>query len=165
MESPDFKAWYLHAWPWVLISIPFSAVLFGIVMFVMANIHRDDLVADDYYEEGMAINRQLTRDELARQLGIYATWKVSPDSGIVFKVYNAKDSAVLLYLQHVSDSQQDRSAVLVPGDGFDYSSDDERVARVFAEEGVWYLGLEGTDDTWRLRKRLVTPVTELELRP
>ena len=42
------KSWYHFPWVWGLILIPMSAVVFGVLMFVMAGIHRDDLVVDDY---------------------------------------------------------------------------------------------------------------------
>ena len=53
------KSWYHFPWVWGLILIPMSAVVFGVLMFVMAGIHRDDLVVDDYYKDGMAINQRV----------------------------------------------------------------------------------------------------------
>ncbi|MCH8257728.1 MAG: FixH family protein [Proteobacteria bacterium] len=165
MNSTDIKAWYKYPWPWVLILLPLTAVLFGIMMFVLANTYRDDLVADDYYKDGMAINRRLVMDDRARQLNIHANWTESAAGEFVFTVYNAKDSAVLLSMHHVSDRQKDEFVVLLPGDGFDYSASDTNIEKLFTQAGVWYLEIAGADDNWRLRKRLVTPVSAVELLP
>ena len=36
--------WYQHGWVWAVFSIPFAAVLFGVVMIVSAGYRPDDLV-------------------------------------------------------------------------------------------------------------------------
>lgn len=65
--------WYRHGLVWLLLAIPGAAVLMGIVMITLAIISDDGLVADDYYRQGLQINRELERDTAARQLGIEAT--------------------------------------------------------------------------------------------
>jgi hypothetical protein len=147
-----------------------SAVVFGVLMFVMANIHRDDLVVDDYYKDGMAINQRLSMDSRARELNVQARLTELSESRLVFEIENASDSAIQLNLYHVASRQEDRQVVLVPEDdpvdsSSAYSSDNLEIVSILKTGGVWYLELAGVDDQWRLRKRIVTPLVELELKP
>lgn len=155
--------WYQHFWPWVLILIPFSAVLFGILMIVMVSSYPDDLVVDDYYKDGMAINQIITLDKNAVRMGVTA--KLIGHSGDVlrFQVENANDSALVLNLFHVTDSEKDLSLVLYPQDDDEYSATSDEATRVFASTGIWYVELNGADEPWRLRARVITPVTKLEM--
>lgn len=66
------KPWYREPWPWLLAIMPTTAVVAGIVTVVLAVKSDDGLVADDYYKEGMAINRTLARDRAASALGLSA---------------------------------------------------------------------------------------------
>jgi hypothetical protein len=170
MTGADDKSWYHFPWVWGLILIPMSAVVFGVLMFVMANIHRDDLVVDDYYKDGMAINQRLSMDSRARELNVQARLTELSESRLVFEIENANDSAIQLNLYHVASRQEDRQVVLVPEDdpvdsSSAYSSDNLEIVSILKTGGVWYLELAGVDDQWRLRKRIVTPLVELELKP
>jgi hypothetical protein len=164
------KSWYHFPWVWGLILIPMSAVVFGVLMFVMAGMHRDDLVVDDYYKDGMAINQRLLMDSRARELNVHARLTELSEFRLVFEIENASDSAIRLNLYHVTSRQKDRQVVLVPDDdpvdsSSAYSSDNPEIVSLLKTEGVWYIELTGVDDQWRLRRRIVTPLAELELKP
>jgi hypothetical protein len=170
MNGTVDKNWYHFPWVWGLILIPMSAVVFGVVMFVMAGIHRDDLVVDDYYKDGMAINQRLSMDSRAKELNVQARLTELNEARLVFEIENVSDSAVRLNLFHVASREEDREAVLVPeGDPVDsvsvYSIDNLEIVSLLKSRGVWYLELAGADDQWRLRRRIVTPLVELELKP
>jgi hypothetical protein len=159
------QPWYRQLWPWILISIPLTAVVLGFYMFYLADVHRDDLVTDSYYKEGMTINRKLMMDHQAENLKIKATLKSIGQGEIVFTIENATDSAIQLSLFHVSSSEQDKVVALVPEEGYDYSIVSSEIESLLSSQGVWYLELKGTDSHWRLRKRVVTPLSELEMVP
>ncbi len=165
MDNVQEKNWYQYPWVWVIVSIPFSAVAFGILMFVMADISRDDLVVDDYYRDGMAINRQLDMDREAKSLDIHASLQQVREHLLAFRIDNATDSAVRLNLYHVASREEDRSTVLVPEDPGGYTATDPAVTAILMSQGVWYVELIGADTHWRLRKRIVTPLNRLELSP
>ena len=74
--------WYREPLVWLVLAIPATAVLGGVVMLVLANATWDGLVADDYYRQGMQINRSLARDAEAARLGLRATLAF-PAPGIV----------------------------------------------------------------------------------
>ena len=64
--------WYREPLVWMVVAIPAAAVVAGAVMLVLANVTWDGLVADDYYQRGMQINRSLARDAEAARLGLRA---------------------------------------------------------------------------------------------
>ena len=64
--------WYREPLAWMVFAIPAAAVIAGAVMLVLANATWDGLVADDYYQRGMQINRALARDAEAARLGLEA---------------------------------------------------------------------------------------------
>lgn len=161
-ETRHMENWYQNPWVWFVILIPFSAVAFGIVMIVSATSHPDDVVVDNYYQEGKAINQRLEMDERASERHVSAVGRVSGDS-VIFEIDGATDSAVVLHLYHVTDSNLDHDIVLLPEYDNRYSA--EGASLPFDEPGVWYVELVGTDDDWRLRQRVVTPVASLELSP
>lgn len=168
MDQETEQHWYQFPWVWVLILIPFTAVLFGIVMFVMADIHRDDMVVDDYYKDGMAINLQLSMDTRAGELEVSATLVSIYTTGVVIRIEHATDSAVQLDLYHVANRDKDYASILLPGEDatkFLYASDDIELVKLLTSKGVWFLELTGVDESWRLRRRIETPITALVLRP
>jgi len=70
LPSEDTQPWYRQFWPWFLILLPASVVVAGLTTLVLANRHADDLVVDDYYKDGLAINRKLEKQQRADQQGI-----------------------------------------------------------------------------------------------
>ena len=79
------KPWYKEPWPWLLATMPVTAVIAGGFTLWFAITSDDGLVVDDYYKEGKAINQTIERDKLARSLGISAQ-------------LSAQDSRVLVQL-------------------------------------------------------------------
>lgn len=69
MQPIDTIAWYKQPLVWLLIALPMSAVIGGIITVIIAFRSDDGLVVDDYYQQGKAINRVLERDQAAQQLG------------------------------------------------------------------------------------------------
>lgn len=162
MNTESESHWYRNPWVWMVIAIPFSAVLFGIVMIVSATRFPDDVVVDNYYKEGKAINQRIEMDTVAANRDIVAIGSVQ-SGRIEFEISGAYDSAVVMNLFHVTDSDLDRQIVLLPESGNLYAASVESLP--FDEAGVWYVELEGTDSGWRVRERFETPVTTLELKP
>ena len=57
------RPWYREPWPWILMSVPATAVVAGIITLWLAVSSADGLVAEDYYKQGLAINRVIEREE------------------------------------------------------------------------------------------------------
>ena len=71
--------WYREPWPWILIALPGSVVVASFVTLYLAVTHADALVVDNYYKEGLAINRVLAHDHLAFQRGYRADVMLNQD--------------------------------------------------------------------------------------
>ncbi len=161
-ETRPVEDWYRNPWVWMVICIPFTAVLFGIVMITSATWFPDDVVVDNYYKEGKAINQRLEMDMEASKRNVRATGTFTSDA-VELELLGAYDSAVVLKVFHVTDSSLDQEIVLLPESGSRYVADD--VSLPFAEAGIWYVEIVGADSNWRLRERVVAPLTTVELNP
>lgn len=64
--------WYRQFWPWFLIALPLSVVIAGFCTLYIALQHPHSMVDDQYYQQGLAINRSLDQDRHAAELGISA---------------------------------------------------------------------------------------------
>lgn len=76
------RNWRREPLVWLLIGIPLSAVIMGVVMLTLALQSWSGLVVDDYYKKGKQINLVLARDRLAHELGLAAALSLT-DAGRV----------------------------------------------------------------------------------
>jgi uncharacterized protein len=74
----DKAHWYREPWPWILISGPAVVVVASFVTLYLAATGADPLVVDNYYKEGLAINRMLERDRAALEQDYRAVVMISP---------------------------------------------------------------------------------------
>jgi hypothetical protein len=142
--NPPEKSWRREPWPWLLMMGPATVIVAGTVTTVLAVTGSDGLVADDYYRQGLAINRTLARDANARTLGIRGEMTFS--EGRVrasLSANRALPDRIRLTLVHPTRSGEDRSAALARDATGAYSAP-------FAAppQGRWNVVLEAGD--WRL---------------
>ena len=78
-SKPDRRRiiWYREPYVWLLIALPLAAVIGSFITGWLALRSDDGLVMDDYYNQGLAINRVLERDRRANELGITANLQLS----------------------------------------------------------------------------------------
>lgn len=146
-QDPPRKPWYREPWVWFILTPPAFAVVGGIVMTVIAVRTSDGLVADDYYKQGLGINRQIARDEKARDLGIAATVQ-----------FNEERSRVRLMLVAPSDPPAVTLRMVHPTRaGEDQAIDLRRMARGLYEGTMnaprserWRVRLEDPEGRWRV---------------
>jgi len=65
---------------WMLIAIPLSSVIMGGVLLWLAISSFSGMVADDYYERGLQINQDLSRDQAARDVRIHGRLRTGVDA-------------------------------------------------------------------------------------
>ncbi|MDH3317948.1 MAG: FixH family protein [Gammaproteobacteria bacterium] len=154
------RPWYRQPLVWMLIAIPASSVLFGIVMLLLAVSSFDGMVVDDYYRRGMEINRDLARDRTADRLGLNAGLMFDPRNQNIRVDVSARDPKVLLpdrltlRLVHPTRSGVDRIVELRLSGRGRYSGNLGRL-----EAGDWHVHLE--TDSWRILGRMPVPGTGL----
>jgi uncharacterized protein len=109
------KPWYREPWPWLLMAGPAIVVVAGAITTVIAVRTSDPLVADDYYKQGLAVNRVLARESAAESMGVQAVLQVNA-LGDRFRVLVRSEAplpdALQLSLVHPTRAGDDRLVVL-----------------------------------------------------
>lgn len=150
----EYKHWKREPWVWLLIAIPASAVVMGVVMLTLAIQSYSGLVVDDYYQKGKQINRVIARDRLAYELGLSAALDLGGDGEVAVhfdpSVVVIPGDRIELSLVHATRPGFDRSLILE-------RSDTRRLAGALRlpGEGRWNLYLQTAD--WRLTGSLQHP--------
>jgi hypothetical protein len=149
----DIEPWYRQGWPWLLIALPASAVLGGIVTVFLAVQSPNALVVDDYYREGLAINQHKRRLEAAAELGLEGLLR-SNGTQVTLSLTSrtpVTTEALTLKLIHSTRSELDREVTLRRTVDGRYSG---RIDELLP--GVWYLRLSPADGAWQIRARITT---------
>jgi hypothetical protein len=144
---PPPRPWYREPWPWILIGLPFAAVVASLVTAWIAIVNDDPLVVDNYYKEGLAINRTLDRDRAAAQAGYRADVMVSQD-GTRVRVYLAGASApdrIRIRFVHPTRAEHDRMVELKGRETGWYEG-----PLGLPSAPRWRIDLEDGARTWRL---------------
>jgi hypothetical protein len=152
MEQPKLignqTPWYREPWPWILMSGPAVAVAASFVSLYLAAAGADPLVADNYYKEGLAINRAIDRDRAALAQGYRAVVMVSP-AGTRVRVQltglGALPDALRLRFVHPTKAGMDQNVTarqIQPGW--------YEAAIELAPAARWYVQLEDPGERWRL---------------
>ncbi|MEH6581954.1 MAG: FixH family protein [Halioglobus sp.] len=103
----DSSPWYRQFWLWFIILLPASVVVAGIITVYIAAEGADDLVADDYYKNGLAINQQLEKKQLATSLGISANLELGKHSVAVRVTGPVTENTLYLLLSHPLEADRD----------------------------------------------------------
>src|SRR5258708_7636436 len=107
--------WYREPWPWLLMAGPAIVVVAGISTAGIAMRSSDGVVADDYYKQGLAINRVLERGRQAQVMGIAARAEFDTGRRSVSLVLASNAPApeqLRLTLVHPTRAGVDQSALL-----------------------------------------------------
>ena len=88
------RPWFREPWVWLLIALPASAVLGGIVTIWLAVSTDDGLVADDYYKRGLEINKKLDRDSAANNYDLVANVQISEGQNLIDVRFDANNEFV-----------------------------------------------------------------------
>lgn len=148
MATQPEAPWYRHRWPWILMAGPAIVVVAGIGSAVLAVETDDPVVADDYYTQGLAINRELAREQHARDLAVAATLRFDEDGGhvrVILTTNGPMPAALklsLLPLARTAEGQDIRLAPLAPGV---FEGSMKR-----PQAGKWDVELEDGAATWHL---------------
>lgn len=146
LPDTNTERWYRQFWPWFLIALPASAVIAGLVTVYIAIRGADDLVADDYYREGLTINRRLEKEQRAAELELSPRLQFSGDNVRVMVDAPGDPQELLLHLSHPLDAERDfstRLSRIAPGSYIG------RLSVPVSPRWHWHL-LPARDVQWRL---------------
>lgn len=101
--------WYREPWPWIVMAGPAIVVVAGVATAVIAFRGADGLVADDYYKQGLGINREIARDRAAIELGIAGEIRILPaHARLTLRSTAGLPDRVTLRLVHPTRAAEDR---------------------------------------------------------
>ncbi|MFV0477239.1 MAG: FixH family protein [Parahaliea sp.] len=146
-QSPDdVQPWYRQFWPWFIMFLPACAVVASLWTLFIAIEGSDDLVVDNYYTDGLAINLQLEKRNFALQNGISAGIQLDGDQILITLSGPVQAQQLTLQVSHPMEADQDFNATLIAASPGHYRG---RLPRIPAERWHWVLDA-GPDSRWRL---------------
>jgi hypothetical protein len=150
------KPWYVQPWVWLLIALPATAVIGGMVTLYLAISTSDGLVVDDYYTRGKAINRDLARDRAAQTHGLEARFDIDIPGNRVTLTLRSQGylppREMKLSILHPTQPHHDQHVLLKQVGEGQYAAGINELGR-----GKWYVQLEADD--WRLSGRMQMPLS------
>jgi len=157
------KPWYREPWPWLLIAGPAIVLVAGAITIWLALKSNDGLVADDYYRQGLAINRLLARDREAARLAIRARVRVTDTGAVEVNLIggHAHPRTLTLTLVHPTRAGEDSRLTLAR-----IAPETYRSRGGMQMQGLRNVTLEDEAGTWRLTGAWTLPSAKpLELVP
>ncbi len=152
LPGSDDQPWFRQFWPWFLIALPGSVVIAAFTTLYIANKHSDDLVVDDYYKSGLAINQRLEKQQRAEALGIDADIAVTAGE-VRLQLDGPVDAPQLrLTLSHPLEADRDFTMTLGRYTQGGYSAP---LPSAVAPNWHWVLDA-GEDSDWRLQGSLTS---------
>ena len=148
MTNEASDPWYRERWPWLLMLGPATVVVAGAITITLAIRSNDGLVADDYYKQGLAINRVIARQDRASELKASAQVLFNEERRrvrVMLAPGVTPPPTLRLALFHGARASDDQSIVLgavAPGI---YEG-----ALREPPPGRWQLRLEDAEGTWRI---------------
>lgn len=107
--------WYRHPWMWLVVGLPLLSVIVSLTMVRIAVVNRDDLVRDDWYKAGRAINQDLDAEHLARTMNLSGAATLDPASRVIsVRINNGATlpARLQLTLVHSTIASQDMTVLL-----------------------------------------------------
>ncbi len=118
------RAWYREPWPWILMAGPAAVIAASAATLALALHSNDSLVAGDYYQQGLSINREIARDRRAHELHIAAVAEFARTEVRVRLASPLPEPHLLrLHIQHPTRASEDREVRLTSLGGGRYAGD------------------------------------------
>ncbi len=107
------RVWYREPWPWLLMAGPAVVIVASAVTLGLALRSNDSLVAGDYYQQGLSINRLIARENRAQELHIGAVAEFA-GSEVRIKLDSPlpAPASLRLQIQHPTRASDDREVRL-----------------------------------------------------
>jgi hypothetical protein len=148
LREPQGRPWYREPWPWILMAGPAAVVVAGFVTLWLAATTFDGMVVDDYYKQGLAINRALERDRAAARLGLGAEVALAGEAHRIRVALTggalSGEQRLRLRLAHPAHADLDQDIALERAGGA-YEGGLQPL-----RPGRWTVTLEDEAGTWRL---------------
>ncbi|GEM74585.1 FixH family protein [Vibrio sagamiensis] len=154
------KPWYKQFWPWFLIILPLTVVVWTIVTVIIFSNNSVSLVAEDYYKKGKGINIDITKMNVAKELGLNAVVS-SENETVVVSFTKGKlpyFPALTASFTHRTLPDRDFSRVLTADAKGNY-----RLNHKESIVGPWFIELHPYDEEWMIQGRVEFPASSTTL--
>ena len=152
-QSVQGKPWYRQFWPWFVIIIPLVSVLAGIAMIIISRHEPDSVIVDDYYKQGLAINKNFQREQVAKSLALSADVNINLSAQEITVLIPALDAhetpKLAVALSHPTHADRDNNLVLTASHDGEYIGKLNQIT-----PGKWYVRIEPENRGWRISGEL-----------
>jgi hypothetical protein len=131
---------------WLVAAGPLAVLVAGAATIWIAFASADGLVAEDYYKQGLGINRVLAREDAARARGISAQ-VVFSEKRLTVHLQGEKPEALFAHLAHATRAGHDVRLRLAPTAPGVYEADAPDLPA-----GRWRVVIEDPRATWRIAR-------------
>ncbi|GAB2660652.1 FixH family protein [Vibrio panuliri] len=148
------KPWYKQFWPWFLIILPLTVVVWTIITVVIFSQNSVSLVTEDYYKKGKGINIDISKLKVAEQLELKARVQ-SQGNDILIQFDKGKMEhfpALSAMFAHRTLPDQDFHRLITSDASGNY-----RVALDESLQGPWFIELTPHDKSWLIQGRVNFP--------
>ncbi len=155
-DGMDVDPWYKQPWAWFVLTPLIVVIISCAITVSIAFKHADDVVIDNYYKEGRAINLRLDEDIVAKQLAIAGELKVDAEVGELLLKLTSNVSlpeTIQVYLDHPLEAARDQLYTLTEIAPGHYRADlNTRL------KNRWYVRIEpqvaASENNWRVTGEL-----------
>ncbi|WP_306521879.1 FixH family protein [Rheinheimera sp.] len=147
------KPWYKQFWPWALIALPVLTMFKAAHTIYIMNQQKPDLVVDDYYAEGKAINMNLAKYREAALRNLQANILLAADKAVV-RFASKPELGDTLELQFVHNTVAAKDFVVKA----ERSGENLYITQLPTTlSGKWNLVVTDNSQQWKLRAELTLP--------
>ena len=153
----DNSPWYKHFWVWWLIGAKVAVISACIATAILIYKNPASMVIDDYYNEGRAINLQLTREARAIELGIAFEANIDGDElAFRFTDFEPEQRTALhvVFYHPTLDAKDMEMRVPHTGEGWYRTTLPREIS------GNWRIIIEPLDKEWRVAHNFLLPHDE-----
>jgi len=157
MNQTDTLPWYKQFWPWFLITLP-SVVIVACLFTAYLAVHNPlSMVKQDYYQEGLTINKNLDEIKRAKSFGLHAHVIFLQSSHSIQLVLTSKQKGAEVFqlpaelelqFNHPVDDAKDLSFILSRQTDNSFTSKNIATEQwnLIANEKHWYIQLQASKD-------------------
>ncbi|WP_404339818.1 FixH family protein [Pseudoalteromonas mariniglutinosa] len=150
--------WYKNFWPWFLIFFPLVAIIGCISLLITAIGNGPDMVVDDYYKKGKAIDLELSKFNKAKALYLHGDLQVTNDK-VSFKFSKGDTSnihSLKMSFYHRTIKIHDFETRLTKNAHGEFTA-------LLPEhvDGTYTVFIEPTHGEWKLKENITLPSADI----
>ncbi|MEQ3697639.1 MAG: FixH family protein [Pseudomonadales bacterium] len=121
-DIPEDTRWFKQPWALFVLGILLVDVVFALIFVGRSISGADDVVASDYYKQGLAINERIAKEDRAQELDLKAAVAFEQSGEVVevsidFNKLSELEDTVILRLIHPVSEDLDQQFILQRADG------------------------------------------------